>query len=114
MEGKKDQIVYDDFQKVELKVGRVLTCERVPKSKKLIKMNVDVGEAEPRQIVAGIGPFYTDSEMIGRRVVVVANLAPATLMGFESQGMLLAASTAAGQAVLVGVPEGVEPGAGIS
>jgi methionyl-tRNA synthetase len=80
----------EDFQKVHLKVAKVLAAERVPKSAKLLKLQVDIGK-EQRQIVAGIGKKYTPEEMIGRTIVVVANLKPAKLMGIESQGMVLAA-----------------------
>ena len=84
------QIGIADFQKVQLKVAKVLTAERVPKSEKLLKLQVDIG-TEQRQIVAGIGKKYAPEEMVGRTIVVVANLKPAKLMGIESQGMVLAA-----------------------
>lgn len=84
------QIGIADFQKVQLKVAKVLTAERVPKSEKLLKLQVDIG-TEQRQIVAGIGKKYAPEELIGRTIVVVANLKPAKLMGIESQGMVLAA-----------------------
>jgi methionyl-tRNA synthetase len=84
-------ISIDQFSDVELKVGTVTAAERVPKSDKLIKLAVDLGEA-PRTVVAGIGKQYTPEELVGKQVVVVANLQPAKLMGVESQGMVLAAS----------------------
>jgi len=84
-------ITYDDFAKVALVVGEVLTAERVPKSDKLLKLQVAVGEDRPRQIVAGIGKAYAPEALVGKRVAVVANLAPAKLMGQLSEGMLLAA-----------------------
>lgn len=103
----------EHFMKVELRVGKILTCERIPKSRKLLKMDVDLG-SEVRQILAGMAPFYLPEEMVGRRVAVVANLRPAKLMGLESQGMLLAASPESGDAVaLVSVPEGIPLGARI-
>jgi len=80
----------EDFQKVQLKVAKILAAERVPKSEKLLKLQVDVG-TEQRQIVAGIGKKYAPEELVGRTIVVVANLKPAKLMGIESQGMVLAA-----------------------
>ncbi|HNP60498.1 MAG TPA: methionine--tRNA ligase [Nitrospirales bacterium] len=79
-----------DFQKIQLKVAKILTAERVPKSEKLLKLQVDIG-TEQRQIVAGIGKKYAPEELVGRTIVVVANLKPAKLMGIESQGMVLAA-----------------------
>lgn len=81
-----------DFAKVELRVGQVLTAERIPKADKLLRFTVDVGEPEPRQILAGIAQYYSPEDMIGRKVVVVANLPPRKLRGFESQGMICAAS----------------------
>lgn len=85
----------DDFAKVVLKVGKVLQAERVEKSNKLIKLQVDTGET--RQIVAGIGKAYTPEELVGKKIVVVANLEPAKLMGVESNGMLLAATDEEGR-----------------
>lgn len=87
------QITIEDFQKIQLKVAKVLSAERVPKSEKLIKLQVDLG-TEQRQIVAGIGKKYAPEDLLGRRIVVVANLKPAKLMGVESQGMVLAAGDA--------------------
>ncbi|MDE3018804.1 MAG: methionine--tRNA ligase subunit beta, partial [Nitrospirota bacterium] len=84
------QISIDEFMKVQLKTATVLTAERVPKSEKLIKLQVDLG-GEQRQIVAGIGKRYEPEQLIGKRIVIVANLKPAKLMGIESQGMVLAA-----------------------
>ncbi|MCA9471208.1 MAG: methionine--tRNA ligase [Nitrospirales bacterium] len=85
-----DQISIEDFMKVQLKVAKILEAERVPKSNKLLKLQVDLGN-ERRQIVAGIGKTYEPEQLIGRTIVVVANLKPAKLMGVESQGMVLAA-----------------------
>jgi methionyl-tRNA synthetase len=81
----------EDFMKVDLRVGRIAAAERVEKSEKLIKLKVEIG-AEVRQVVAGIGKSYTPEDIVGKSVVIVANLKPAKLMGIESQGMLLAAS----------------------
>ena len=86
------EISFQDVMNVELTVGKILEAERVPKSDKLLKMMVDVGEETPRQIVAGIGKFYIPEDLVGRLVTVVTNLKPAKLMGIESQGMVLAAS----------------------
>lgn len=85
------EITIDDFAKVKLVVGKVLTAEEIKKSKKLLKLTVDVGEAEPRTIAAGIKAYYTAEELVGKTVVVVANLKPAKLGGVMSEGMLLAA-----------------------
>ena len=86
----ENQISIEDFQKVQLKVAKVLTAERVPKSNKLLRLQVDLG-SEQRQIVAGIGKTYAPEDLVGKTIVVVANLKPAKLMGVESQGMVLAA-----------------------
>ena len=83
---------FKDFTKVEMRVGVVLAAEAVPKSDKLLKLQIDLGEGSPRQVLSGIRKFYQAEDMIGRSVVVVANLAPRRMMGLESQGMVLAAS----------------------
>ncbi len=83
------QIGIDDFMKVELRVAKVIACESVPKAKKLLKLQLDLGY-EKRQVVSGIAKFYTPEDLIGKKIIVVANLAPAKLCGVESQGMILA------------------------
>jgi methionyl-tRNA synthetase len=85
----KPTISLEDFQKVDLRVAKVLACEAIPKSKKLLRLQVEIG-SERRQIVAGIADKRKPEELVGKTIIVVANLAPATLMGVESQGMLLA------------------------
>ena len=87
-------ISIDDFAKVKLKVGKVISAERVNKSDKLIKLQVDTGEI--KQIVAGIGKSYSPEELTGKKIIVVTNLQPAKLMGVESNGMLLAATDSDG------------------
>jgi methionyl-tRNA synthetase len=90
-EPPENWITIDDFAKVEMKVAQVISVERVPKSSKLLKIKVDLG-SEKRQIVAGIGKAYEPEDLIGRKVVIVANLEPVKLMGIESNGMIVAAS----------------------
>lgn len=86
-------ISIDQFVKVQLKVGQILEAEKVEKSEKLLKLKVDLGEERgPRQILSGIAKYYQPETLIGRKIVVVANLKPAKLMGQLSEGMLLAAS----------------------
>ncbi|MGH9426506.1 MAG: methionine--tRNA ligase subunit beta, partial [Terriglobia bacterium] len=85
---------------VDLRVAKVVQCERVPKSHKLLKLQIEVG-AEKRQILAGIAQHYAPEELVGKSVVVVFNLQPAKLMGQESQGMLLAASDSNGRLVFI-------------
>lgn len=85
----KEAISFEAFQKLDFRVGKVLECERIPKSKKLFKLLVDLG-FETRTIVSGIAHCYSENEIVGKKVVVVANLKPATIMGVESRGMILA------------------------
>jgi len=81
-----------DFAKVDMRVGEVLTAERIPKSDKLLRFTIDIGEAQPRQVLAGIAEYYAPESMVGKKVIVVANLKARKLRGFESQGMVVAAS----------------------
>lgn len=107
----KPLITYEDFSKLDLRTGVILTAEELPKSKKLFKLEVDLG-FEKRQIAAGIRGSYKAEDLIGKKVIVVANLKPAILMGMESQGMLLAASQNDNLSLLS--VEGMDPGAIVS
>jgi len=101
-----------DFAKVELRVGEVRTAERIPKADKLLLITVDIGEEKPRQILAGIAQYYEPESLVGRKIVVVANLKPRKLRGYESQGMLLAASVGEeGKPVIATFAEDVPNGA---
>ncbi len=93
------QITIDDFAKVELRVAKVLVCERIPKADKLLRLEVDLGY-EQRQILSGIAEWYTPEDLIGRRIVVITNLAPRKMRGLESHGMLLAGSADGGKPAL--------------
>lgn len=104
-------ISIDDFKKIELKVAKIIKAETIAGSEKLLKLEVDLGE-ETRQIIAGIQQFYSPEALIGKEIVVAANLEPRTLMGLESQGMLLAASSENGPVILVPEKE-VSPGSEI-
>jgi methionyl-tRNA synthetase len=104
-----DRITIDDFMKVDLRVAKVLTAEKVPNSKKLVKMTIDVG-TEQRTLVAGIAEAYQAEQLVGRTVAIVFNLKPAKLMGIESNGMVLAASPDGGKPMLVGFDQDVPPG----
>jgi len=113
-EGPKPEsarISIDDFAKVDLRVGRVLWAEPVKGSDKLLHMKVDIGEPEPRTLVAGIAEAYTSSELVNRLVVIVANLQPRKLKGIESNGMIVAATIEGGKPVLVGFHEDIPVGA---
>ena len=104
-------ISIDDFSKVDLRVGEVKSAEPVKGADKLLHLKVDIGEAEPRTIVAGIALAYKPEQLIGRKVVIVANLQPRKLRGLTSQGMIVAASLEGGLPVLAGFHEDIQPGA---
>lgn len=100
-----DSIDIEHFMKVKLRVARIEAAEPVPKSNKLLKLQLDLGPLGKRQILSGIAKFYTPETLIGKKIIVVANLKPAKLMGIESQGMLLAASSDDGSSLII-----VDPG----
>jgi methionyl-tRNA synthetase len=104
-----ERITIDDFMKVDLRVAKVLTAEKVPNSRKLVKLSIDVG-TEQRTLVAGIAEAYEPEQLVGRTIVMVFNLKPAKLMGIESNGMVLAASPDGGKPTLVGFDADVPPG----
>ncbi len=112
-EEKEKRISIDEFFNVQLKVAKVLEAEAVEKSKKLLKLKIDIGEKKPRTLVAGLKEFYKPEELVGKYIIVVANLKPAKLMGIESNGMLLAAKDGENLALLT-VEKPVKPGASIS
>jgi methionyl-tRNA synthetase len=106
---EKQYITIDDFSKVELRVAQILVAERIPKADKLLRLEVDLGY-EKRQILAGIAQYYEPEKLVGRKIVIVANLAPRKMRGLESNGMLLAASLEGGAPVLTGFLEEVPLG----
>ena len=106
-----DRIAIDDFVKVDMRVGQVLSAEPVKGADKLLHLKVDIGEPQPRTIVAGIAEAYSATELIGRKVVIVANLQPRKLRGIESNGMIVAGSVEGGKPVLAGFLEDVPIGA---
>jgi len=101
-------VSFDEFQRLDLRVGRIVTAESVPKANKLLKLTVDIGQ-EQRTVVAGIAQSYSPETLVGKSIILVANLAPRTLRGVESQGMVLAAESD-GQIVLAGFDSSVNPG----
>lgn len=105
-------ISFEDFKKVELKVGKILQAERIEGSDKLVKLQVDLG-SEKRQIVAGIAQFYEPDKLIDREIAVVVNLEPRVLKGVESQGMLLAADGGESDPVILMPEKEVPPGSEI-
>jgi methionyl-tRNA synthetase len=100
-----DEIDIETFAKIKFRVATIEAVEAVPKSKKLYQIQLDVGELGKRQIVSGIANFYTPEQLVGRQIVIVANLKPAKLMGVESRGMLLAASTEGDQELAILSPD---------
>ena len=111
-------ITFDDFKKVELRAARVKTAERVTGSEKLIRLELELGAGDQegsalRQIVAGIGLKYAPDDLIGKTIVIVANLEPRKLMGLESNGMLLAASNDGQGPVLLTTMGDIDPGSEI-
>jgi methionyl-tRNA synthetase len=104
------KISIEDFSKIELRVGVVKLAERVPKADKLLRLEIDIG-TEVRQVLAGIAEAYAPETLVGRKVVIVANLAPRKLRGLESNGMIVAASLEGGKPVLAGFLEDVPVGA---
>src|SRR3954471_19379149 len=90
----KPQITFEEFAKVDLRTAKVLSCEAHPSADRLYKLQLDDGSGQPRQICAGIRQAYTPEELVGKTIVIVANLAPRMIRGEESRGMLLAASNA--------------------
>jgi tRNA-binding protein len=114
MENTTTTIQYDDFAKLDLRVATVLECKPHPNADKLLVLQIDLG-SERRQICAGLRQFYQPEQLVGKQIVVVANLAPRTMRGEVSQGMLLAASNADHTQVIVVSPgEGAGPGYKVS
>jgi len=101
----------EEFKKIDLRVGLIKSAERIKGSEKLIKLIVDLGELGEKQVIAGLGKWYTPDYFVGKYVVVVANLKPRKLMGLESQGMLLATNT--DPPIIVTVASEVKPGSKI-
>ncbi|MBK7945713.1 MAG: methionine--tRNA ligase [Flavobacteriales bacterium] len=107
----KPSIAFDDFAKLDLRVGTITAAERVPKADKLLKLTIDIGEATPRTVVSGIAQHFAPEQLTGQQVVLVANLEPRKMRGVESQGMVLMAEDASGKLVFVQPKEVIAPGA---
>ncbi|MEM2133658.1 MAG: methionine--tRNA ligase subunit beta [Candidatus Jordarchaeaceae archaeon] len=106
---KMTVITFKEFQKMDLRIGKVLTAEKVPNTKKLIKMNVDIGQGETRQIIAGMAEHLKPENLTGKSVVVLVNLEPKEFMGLQSRGMILAADLN-GRPILITPEEETPPG----
>ena len=100
----KELISYDDFAKLELRIGEITACEEVPKSKKLLKETIKIG-SETRTVISGIKKWYKPEDMVGKKVMVVTNLAPRMIAGIESQGMVLAAEDETGELLSLMTPD---------
>lgn len=106
-------ITFNDFQKIDLRIAKILSAEKIEDSEKLIVLKIKIGDEE-KQIVAGIGKEYQPQDLVGKKIVVVANLEPKELMGYTSQGMLLAAVDKSGKPVLIVPEQDVEEGTRVS
>ncbi|MDD5050628.1 MAG: hypothetical protein PHV93_02705 [Candidatus Pacebacteria bacterium] len=105
------KISYDDFAKVEIRAGKILSAEKIPDTDKLLKLMVDFAEGTPRQIVSGISAYFPNpAVLVGKTCMFVTNLEPRTIKGFESNGMLFAVSTPEGVFSLLEPKEGIPPG----
>lgn len=111
----KPEITFDDFAKVDLRIAKIVSAEPHPNADRLLKIQLDDGSGTPRQICAGIKAQYSPEDLVGKSIVIVANLAPRNLRGEESRGMLLAASNADKSSVVVLTPMSeIEPGSVVS
>ncbi len=111
----KEFIEYDDFAKLDMRAGTVLSCEKVENAEKLYKLMVNTGEENPRQIVSSLVDYYTADELVGKRIIVLINLKPRKMRGIESQGMLLCVETEDGKTCVLLKPEvDVEPGISVT
>lgn len=110
-----EKISYEDFEKLDLRVGKILSVEEHPKASKLYILKVDLNESEPRTIIAGLKPFYAKSDLLNKKAIFIVNLAPRELRGIESDGMILAASSNNREKVIFLAPEkDIEVGSKIS
>jgi methionyl-tRNA synthetase len=103
----KPEIAFDEFAKVDLRVAKIIKAEEHPNADRLLKLQVDDGSGEPRQICAGVKAYYKPEDLVGKSIVIVANLAPRKIRGEESRGMLLAASDASKEEMVEGAERNV-------
>ncbi|MEK7182476.1 MAG: methionine--tRNA ligase subunit beta [Patescibacteria group bacterium] len=95
-------ISFDEFKKLDIRIGEILSVEKIPETDKLVKLEVDLGEEKPRQIVAGIAEFFPqEQELVGKQITILANLEPRIIKGYESQGMILAIKDDSGLSLLI-------------
>ena len=106
----KPNVSFDDFEKLDIRVGRVVTCEQVKKSKKLLQFSIDDGTGTPRTILSGIAQWWQPEQLVGKDVLFIANFEPRKIMGIESQGMILSAVDADGSLAVTSLLREVKPG----
>ena len=106
----KKEIPFDDFEKLDIRVGHIVSCEKVKKSKKLLKFIIDDGSGTERTILSGIAAFYEPEQLVGKDVLFIANFAPRKMMGIESQGMILSAVNFDGSLSVTTTLDNVKPG----
>ncbi|MFA6446229.1 MAG: Holliday junction resolvase RuvX [Candidatus Paceibacterota bacterium] len=112
--GQVKTVSYDDFKKLEIKIGKILTAEKIPDTDKLLKLSVDFGETSPRQIVSGISTYFPDPQtLVGMKIAFAANLEPRKIRGFESQGMILAVGGGDSPFSLLKVSDDIVPGSSV-
>ncbi len=110
-----DKITFSDWKKLQLQVGKIIKVDRVPKTDKLYRLQVDIGKQKPIQIITGLVPYYTDKELINKKIIVLVNLMPAKFAGILSEGMLLCAEKKdASQCVLLTVDKDIAVGTNIT
>ncbi len=107
------KIPYSDFEKLDLRVGKILQVEDHPNANKLYILTVDLGEEKPRTIIAGLKPYYKKEELINKKTIFIANLEPRKILGLESNGMILAADNAKGKVIFLSPEKDIEEGAKI-
>lgn len=109
----EEKIPIQDFQKLDLRVGKILEIEDHPKADKLYVLKVDIKESQPRQIIAGLKPYYKKDELVNKKAIFITNLQPAILRGIESNGMILAADNGEGKVICLGLEKDIEVGSKI-
>lgn len=108
-----EKIPYSDFEKLDLRVGKILQVDDHPNADKLYILRIDLGEKQPRQILAGLKPYYKKEELINKKAIFVANLEPRNIRGLESDGMILAADNKKGKVIFLTVEKDIEAGSKI-
>ncbi len=106
----KPNLTFVDYAKLDLRIGTIVSAEKVEKADKLLKLSIDIGEASPRKVISGIAKHFTPDQVVGQQVILVANLEPRRMRGVESQGMVLMAEDSSGKLVFVQPAQVLPPG----